>query len=62
LAPSPFEFLLAVAIDAGLALLVFRHADRHGNRHATAWGLFAFLFAGITIPIYFVRLALRAHR
>ena len=62
MAPSPFEFLLAVAIDAALSLLVFRHADRHGNRHATAWGIFAFLFAGLAVPIYFIRFALRRNR
>jgi hypothetical protein len=48
---SPAGFLVAVAIDAGLSLLVFRHADRHGSRHATAWGTFTFLFAGLAIPV-----------
>jgi hypothetical protein len=49
------EFVVAVAIAAGLAMLVFRHADRRGNRHATAWGVFTFLAAGIAIPVYFIR-------
>jgi hypothetical protein len=49
------EFVVAVAIAAGLAMLVFRHADRRGNRHATAWGVFTFLAAGIAIPFYFIR-------
>ena len=53
--PSPATFIVAVVIDAGLALLVFRHADRHGSRHATAWGIFAFLFAGVAVPVYFAR-------
>jgi len=48
-------FVIAVAIAAVLAMLVFRHADRRGNRHATAWGVFTFLAAGIAIPIYFIR-------
>ena len=52
---SPAEFLLAVAIDAGLSLLVYRHAERHGSRHPTAWGVFAFLFAGLAVPVYFIR-------
>jgi hypothetical protein len=35
-------------------MLIFRHADRHGSRHATAWGLCTFLAAAIAIPAYFV--------
>jgi hypothetical protein len=30
-------------LAAGLAMLIFRHADKHGSRHATAWGVFTFL-------------------
>lgn len=51
---SPVEFVIAVILAAGLAMLVFRHADRHGSRHATAWGLFTFLAALIVIPLYFL--------
>src|SRR3974390_767664 len=40
-------FLAAVAIAAVLATLIFRHADRRGNQHATAWGVFTFLAAGV---------------
>jgi drug/metabolite transporter (DMT)-like permease len=50
--PSPVNFLIAVILAAGLAMLIFRHADRHGSRHATAWGLFTFLAALIAIPLY----------
>jgi hypothetical protein len=28
---------------------------QHGSRHATAWGVAAFLVAGIAVPVYFVR-------
>jgi hypothetical protein len=56
---SPGVFLLGVAIDAGLSLLVFRHADRQGSRQATAWGISSLLFAGIAFPAYFIRYALR---
>ena len=52
--PSPVDFLIAVILAAGLAMLVFRHADRHGSRHATAWGLCTFLAALIVIPLYFL--------
>jgi len=50
--PSPINFVIAVILAAGLAMLIFRHADRHGNRHATAWGVFTFLAALIAIPLY----------
>jgi drug/metabolite transporter (DMT)-like permease len=50
--PSFLNFLFAVLIAAGLAMLIFRHADKHGSRHATAWGLFTFLAALIAIPLY----------
>ena len=52
-------FLVVVVIDAGLATLVFRHAYRRQNRHATAWGVFTFLAAGIAIPVYFLTYWLR---
>jgi hypothetical protein len=34
---------------------VFIHAERHGSRHATAWGVATFLAAGVTVPVYFIR-------
>jgi hypothetical protein len=49
------SFLLAVALAAAISTGVFAHANRHGSRHATAWGVAAFLFAGITLPVYFIR-------
>jgi hypothetical protein len=56
------EFLIAVAIDAGLATLIFRHAYRRQNRHATAWGVFTFLAAGLAIPLYFITYWIRTRR
>ncbi len=53
------EFLIAVAIAAGISMATFAHADRHGSTHATAWGVGAFLAAGIVVPIYVVRVWLR---
>jgi hypothetical protein len=53
--PTPVGFVVAVGIAAGLSLLVFWHAERHGSRHATTWGIFAFLFAGLAVPVYFIR-------
>ncbi len=56
------EFLLAIAIAVGISMLTFRHADKHGSSHATAWGIGAFLAAGIVVPLYFVRFWLRKRR
>jgi hypothetical protein len=56
------EFVIAVAIDAVLATLIFRHAYKRNNRHATAWGVFTFLAAGLAIPLYFVVYRMRARR
>ena len=56
------EFLLAIAIAAGISMLTFRHADKHGSTHATAWGIGAFLAAGIVVPVNFVRFWLRKRR
>ena len=56
------EFFIAVVLAAVLAMLIFRHADRRGNRRATAWGLFTFLAAGLAIPLYFVHYWLRRRR
>jgi hypothetical protein len=52
--PGPAAFLFAVAVDAVLSLLIYRHAERRGSRHPTAWGVLTFLFAGITIPLYWL--------
>jgi dolichol kinase len=56
------SFLLVVAIAAGLATLVFRHAHRRGNKHATAWGVFTFLFAALAIPLYVINYWLTRNR
>ncbi len=49
---SPGEFAFVLAVAAGLSLAVFAHADRHGSRHATAWGIGVFLLAGVVLPLY----------
>lgn len=59
---SPIQFAIAVALAALLAMAVFAHASRHGSRHATAWGVLTFLFAGIVVPVYFIRYLLRRDR
>ena len=59
---SPAQFVLTLAIGIGAALLVFRHAEKQGNKRATAWGVGAFLASGIVVPLYFVRVWLRGRR
>ncbi len=59
---TPGEFFLGVALAAALSLLVFRHADRHGSRRATAWGIATFLAAAVVVPVYFIRYWLRSRR
>jgi hypothetical protein len=56
---SPLEFVLAVVLAALISMGTFAHASRHGSRHATAWGIGAFLAAGIVVPFYFIRYWLR---
>ena len=52
---STARFVVAVAITAVVATGVFSHASRHGSPHATAWGVATFLFAGVAVPLYFIR-------
>jgi hypothetical protein len=56
------EFVIVTALAAAASLAVFAHADRHSNKHATAWGIATFLAAGIVVPLYFIRYWLRARR
>lgn len=51
--------LIAWAIATAVAITVFLHAARRGNRHATAWGIGAFLFMIPVLPIYILRCTLR---
>jgi len=59
---DPVSFLIALALASAISLGVFAHANRHGSRHATAWGVAAFLMAGITVPVYFIRYWARRRR
>jgi len=48
------QFFVAVLLAAGLATWVYWHASKHGSRHATAWGVATFLFAGLALPVYLI--------
>lgn len=52
--PDPVTFVLAVLLAAAISMGVFAHATKHGSRHPTAWGIAAFLAAGIAVPVYFL--------
>jgi hypothetical protein len=52
---DPVSFLIAIALAAAISTGVFAHANKHGSRHATAWGVAAFLVAVVTVPLYFIR-------
>jgi hypothetical protein len=49
------QFLLVVGLAAAASMAIFAHASRHGNKHATAWGIATFLAAAIAVPLYFLR-------
>jgi hypothetical protein len=55
------QFLLLLVISAGLSMAVFAHADRHGSKHATAWGVVTFLAPGAGL-VYVIRYWWRARR
>jgi hypothetical protein len=56
------EFLFVVALAAVASTAVFAHANRHGSKHATAWGVATFLAAGVAVPLYFIRYWLTRRR
>lgn len=60
--PGPAGFGALVVLWSASAILVFWHAERSGSRHATAWGVAAFLASGIVVPVYFIRYLLRRRR
>lgn len=56
------QLALLLAFWAAGALLVFSHAERHGSKRATAWGVAAFLATLVVVPLYFTRHWLRTRR
>ena len=59
---SPSAFILSVAIAAAISMGEFWHANKHGNKHATAWGIATFLFAGIILPVYVIYYLMTSRR
>ena len=48
------QLLIAWALAAAAAIAVYLHANRHGVRHATAWGAGVFLALAIALPLYVI--------
>ena len=59
--PPPGTFIAGLVLGVAAAMIVFRHADRHGNKHATAWGVFSFLLPAAAL-VYFGRVWMRQRR
>jgi len=49
------QLALLIAFWSAGAILVFSHADRHGSKRATWWGVAAFLATIVVVPLYFLR-------
>jgi hypothetical protein len=56
------QFVFVLAISAAASMAVFAHAEKRGNKHATAWGVATFLALGIAVPLYFIRYWVRTRR
>ncbi len=56
------QFFFVIVLSAAASMAVFAHAEKHGSRHATAWGIGTFLALGVVVPVYFVRYWLRTRR
>ena len=59
---SAGELVVLLGLWTASSLLVFWHADKHGSKRATAWGVAAFLASGVVVPLYFIRYWLRTRR
>ncbi|MBA2361528.1 MAG: hypothetical protein H0V79_11475 [Actinobacteria bacterium] len=56
------ELLFVLALASVAAMAVFAHAEKRQSKHATAWGVAAFLAAGVVVPVYFIRHWLKTRR
>lgn len=51
---TPAEFAVGLAIAIAAAIVVFGHADKRGNKRATAWGILTFFIPAAAL-VYFGR-------
>jgi hypothetical protein len=56
------QFLFVVTLAAIASMAIFAHASKNGSKHATAWGVAAFLAAAIAVPAYFLNYWMRTRR
>ena len=59
---SVTQLVVALVIASAVSMGTFAHAERHGSSHSTAWGVGAFLFAALVVPVYFGQYWLRKRR
>ena len=52
--PTTSQFVAGLISGTIAAIVVFAHADKRGNRHATAWGILSF-FVPAALIVYFGR-------
>ena len=57
--PSTVAFFIGLVVAVILSLVVYRHAERQGYRHPTAWGIATFFFGLFAVAVYFTRYYLR---
>jgi heme/copper-type cytochrome/quinol oxidase subunit 3 len=56
---STAEFVVVLVLSTLLSLAVYNHAERHGSRRATAWGVVTFFFGIFAVAVYFARYYMR---
>jgi hypothetical protein len=59
---SVTQLVVALVIASAMSMGTFAHAERHGSSHSTAWGVGAFLFAALVVPVYFGQYWVRKRR
>jgi hypothetical protein len=51
---STAHIVFSWAVATLAAVGVFTHANKHGNKHATAWGIGTFLVLPVVLPAYVI--------
>ncbi len=51
---STRQFLAVFAVSAVIGGAVWIHADRHGSKRPTAWGIATVLAPGLVVTIYLI--------
>jgi len=59
---STAQQLVVFAIWTVAGIAVFLHADRHGSRHPTAWGISVVIAFAVMLPVYVIHVYLTRRR